>query len=371
MTPRSLRSLAFLAAVCGTGSLTAAEPGPTLEDLQRQITQQQAQLDALAAQLEDTSAPSRTTIGGYGELHYNNLDSGDEIDFHRFVIYIGHEISDSIRLYSELELEHAVASKDDEGEVELEQAFVEFDVGIDTKVKGGLFLVPIGLINETHEPTTFYGVERNPVETHIIPSTWREAGAMVSAPIGGSRFSYDFGLHSGLALDNTFDIRDARQEASEAMANELATTARLRWQSDDGIELGLSIYHQNEMSQGTVAGAGAGTLYEAHATIARGAFGLRALGARWELEGAAPAAAGKDIQEGAYAEGSWKPRAEFGFFVRYAEWDTGGIGSTAAAQLNAGINWWPHPDVVVKFDVQDQGDSASDDGFNLGIGYRF
>jgi hypothetical protein len=369
-SPRASLVLAAGLTTLSGGLALAAEPAVTLEELQRQVAAQQAQLDALAQQLDDAPNASRTTLGGYGELHYNALDSGKEIDFHRFVLFVGHEFSDRIRLFSELELEHAVASSSDAGEVELEQAYVEFEVGADTTLKGGLFLVPVGFLNETHEPTTFYGVERNPVERNIIPTTWREAGAMVTAPIGDSGFSYDFALTSGLNVDASFDIRDGRQEAMEAVADELASTARVRWQGH-GLELGGSVFVQNDISQGLVPGAGAGTLLEAHAAYTIGAFAFKALAAQWQLDGSAPAALDKDAQQGAYAEGAWKPADAFGLFVRYSEWDNGGAGPTATDQINAGVNWWPHPDVVVKFDIQDQGMAADDDGFNLGIGFRF
>jgi hypothetical protein len=375
MTPVPLRaSLAFAIGLASFAPslASAAEPTVTLEELQRQVREQQAQLDALAAQLDEAPSASRTTIGGYGELHYNALDSKKEIDFHRFVLFVGHEFNDRIRLFSEFELEHALAGEGKKGEVELEQAYIEFLVGADTRVKGGLFLVPVGFLNETHEPTTFYGVERNPVENAIIPTTWWEAGAMVSAPLGGvdSGFSYDFGLHSGLYVTNTFNIRSGRQKVSEAKADELATTARLRWQGE-GLELGASVYYQDDISQGLVPGAGAGTLVEMHAGLVVGQFAFKALGAQWLLDGPAPEALQKDEQQGAYLEGAWRPGGSWGAFVRYAEWDNGGIGATERSQVNAGINWWPHENVVIKFDVQDQGKSVGDDGFNLGIGYRF
>ena len=367
---RASLAAALALATLSSGLAFAAAPEVTLEELQRQIREQQAQLDALAAQLDEAPSASRTTIGGYGELHYNALDSKKEIDFHRFVLFFGHEFNDRIRLFSELELEHALSGDGEPGEVELEQAYIEFAVGADTKVKGGLFLVPVGFLNETHEPTTFYGVERNPIENAIVPTTWWEAGAMVTAPIGDSGFSYDFGLHSGLNVDGSFNIRSGRQKVSEAVADELASTARLRWQGD-GLEVGGSVFYQADITQGLVPGAGAGTLVEAHASLAVGAFAFKALGARWLLDGPAPAALAKDEQQGAYLEGAWKPASAWGVFLRYAEWDTGGVGDTARNQVSAGVNWWPHEDVVVKFDVQDQGLAADDDGFNLGIGYRF
>ena len=371
LTTRALLPATLALAVSGLAF--AADPAPvTLEELQRQIREQQAQLDALAAQLDDAATPaSRTTIGGYGELHYNALDSKTEIDFHRFVLFFGHEFNDRIRLFSEFELEHALAGESEPGEVELEQAYIEFDVGVDTKVKGGLFLVPIGILNETHEPTTFYGVERNPVENAIIPSTWWEAGAMVSAPIGSSGFSYDFGLHSGLNVDATFNLRNGRQKVAEAVADELANTARLRWQGG-GLELAGSVFYQADITQGLVPGRRRGHAARSACRVHGGA--VRVQGAR------GPMATGwhcpRRIGEGTSSKAPtprapWKPAAEWGLFVRYAEWDNGGVGVTERGQINAGVNWWPHENVVIKFDLQDQSKSVDDDGFNLGIGYRF
>ena len=78
-------------------------------------------------------------------------------------------------------MEHAVSSADDPGEVEVEQFYVDHDFNKTWRVKAGLFLMPVGLLNEHHEPTNYYGVQRNFVETLIIPTTWREGGLAVKA----------------------------------------------------------------------------------------------------------------------------------------------------------------------------------------------
>ncbi|HDY83388.1 MAG TPA: porin, partial [Halieaceae bacterium] len=92
---------------------------------------------------------SKTQLGGYGELHYNNLDSKDEIDLHRVVLLLNHQFTDDVRFVSEIEFEH------DGDEVEVEQAYVEFDLNQQTFAKAGVFLMPVGILNETHEPATF------------------------------------------------------------------------------------------------------------------------------------------------------------------------------------------------------------------------
>jgi hypothetical protein len=231
--------------------------------------------------------------------------------------------------------------------------------------------VPIGILNETHEPPTFYGVERNPIETNVIPSTWREGGVQLSGRLGSAGLGYDIAVSSGLALDATFVVRDGRQHVSEAIADELMTTARVKYTGMPGLELATSVAYQGDMTQGLVAGAGAGTLVSAHAKYERGAFSARALWAAWTLDGAAPAAVGKDRQDGYYAEAAWKLVPTFGVFARYNLWDNGGVGATERSQANVGFNWWPHPNVVFKFDLQDQGESVDDDGFSLGVGYSF
>ena len=122
---------------------------------------------------------NRTSIGGYGELHLNGGHT-DEIDFHRFVLFINHDFNDWIHLFSELELEHAIAGEGKAGEIELEQAWIRFDIKEDKfgpfskflqYVDIGQMLIPTGIINETHEPPTFFGVERDEVEKNIIPAT--------------------------------------------------------------------------------------------------------------------------------------------------------------------------------------------------------
>lgn len=360
--------------------------------LKQAHAQQQAQIESLADQAERSSVVSKAQIGGYGEMHYNNLDSKRELDFHRFVLYFGYDFSDRIRFASELEFEHAFLeatevdvetdpnSGDIEaievertpGEVELEQAYLEFGLPARQQIKGGLFLVPVGILNETHEPTTFYGVERNIVESAIIPTTWREGGAVISGPIAETGLSYDFAVHSGLKLDDNFMIRSGRQHVAEAVANDLAYTARLRYAGIPGVQIAGSLQYQTDAAQGLTSETISAVLTEAHAIIEKGPFSARVLWAGWQLDGEAPKAVNRDGQDGYYAETAYRVLPAVGIFARYSAVDTGGTADvTEVRQTNVGINWWPHKDVVLKADIQDQDNAADNDGFNLGIGYRF
>lgn len=326
----------------------------------------------------------KTTIGGYGELHYNNLDGKggasdqDAIDFHRFVLFFGHEFNDNIRFFSELELEHSIAGEGKNGEIELEQAFLDFDLNGNHTARAGMFLLPVGIINETHEPPTFYGTERNPVEKNIIPATWWAAGTGLHGQLGKG-FSYDAYIHSGLAVPDSFSIRSGRQKVSKAKANDLAATARLKYTGIAGLELALSTQYQQDIGQGLVAGLKSANLIETHAIWSTGPFTLKALYAAWDIDGTAVKASGADKQRGFYLEPSFRISEQFGVFTRFNQWDNkAGSNSGSAAdsekqQWDIGINYWPHEDVVIKADYQYQNndDGKEQNGLNIGLGYQF
>lgn len=322
-----------------------------------------------------SSGAGDTKIGGYGEIHYNNLDSKKEMDFHRFVLFFGHSFSDRVRFFSEMELEHTVAGEGKKGEIELEQAFIEFDLSDRHRAQAGLFVLPVGILNQTHEPPTFYGVERNPVETNIIPTTWWEGGAGLNGEIAPG-WGYDVTVSSGLFVPtsgtNAYLIRSGRQAVSNARANDLAYTGRIKWTGWSGVELAATAQYQADVTQGTAAAASA-TLFEAHAVVSQGPFGLRALYANWNVDSDPAKAVGRDTQSGWYIEPSYKILPNVGVFVRYNTWDNqaGDSADSEKQQTNLGVNFWPHEDVVIKADIQQQSGVINDDGFNLGIGYQF
>ena len=348
----------------------------------------QDQMNQLADAMENqpASSASKVHIGGYGELHYNNLEkpNGEEfkqLDFHRFVLFFGYDFSESIRFHSELELEHALVEDTDDGtgpgEIELEQAYIEFDLTENMETKAGLFLIPVGILNETHEPTTFYGVERNPVESRIIPTTWWEGGAALTGRFGGSGVSYDLAITSG--LDGGTDIRGGRQKVAKASANDFAYTGRLKYTGLRGLELAGTAQYQSDMTQSTNPDINDATLLSAHLIYNISQFQLRALYANWDIDvttNASAADQAKDKQDGYYVEGSWKFVPSAGVFARYNVWDNGGVGDTEKTQTDVGFNYWPHEGVVIKFDYQKQDHGAvneadEQDGFNIGLGYAF
>lgn len=393
---RRLLGIALLAAG------TAAAQEPTLEqlieivrqqeqriaELERQQEQTDTELEATADYVEsmDTAgSDSATTLGGYGELHYNNLDADDpsndvdEIDFHRFVLFLGHRFNDRVSFFGELEVEHALAGDDKPGEVEVEQAYVDIKLGDTLSAKTGLFLLPIGFLNETHEPPTFYGVERNDIENIIVPTTWWEGGGGFSGNTSQG-LSWDVAMHSGLQMPtdggSAFRVRSGRQKVADALNNNWAYTARVRYTGLPGLELGASYQYQSDPSQQAGDGLDKGQLLVAHLAWSVEDFMLKALYGQWNFDGFAVEAAGADKQDGWFVEPSYRLSDRWGVYARLEEVD-GARDIDTFDQWEAGFNYWIDPNIVLKFDYRsrdhDLGSLAGEnfDGFDLGFGYQF
>ena len=400
----------LLAAAVAVASL-GAQAAPSLDEMWEVIQQQQAEIAELKAQLNKTDTKlvetemmvtatadaveqgaaasgslakmaqwaEKTRIGGYGEHHFNRFaDSEDQVDAHRYVLFFGHQFTDDVRFFSEFELEHGIAGEDQPGEIELEQAYIEWDYAQNHSVQVGQFLIPVGIMNETHEPDTFYGTERNLVEKNIIPATWWESGVMLKGELAPG-LSYNFALHSGLNSPDTgskaFQIRDGRQKSAKATAEDFAYTARLKYTGIAGLELGATVQYQEDISQGTVSDASA-MLTEVHGIYQQNDFGVRALWAEWDVDGDAAKLAGRDKQDGWYVEPSYKVTEKLGVFTRYSEFNNnaGDSSSIDSEVWDYGMNYWLTENVVLKLDYTDfvnESSGTDNDALNLGVGWSF
>ena len=236
--------------------------------------------------------------------------------------------------------------------------------------------MPVGILNETHEPDTFYGVERNTVEKNIIPSTWWEAGVMVTKVVSPG-ITIDAAVTSGLkATDATsYKPRSGRQKVAEADANSLAATGRIRYTAIPGLELAASLFVQGDYCQDQQVGCGSANLVETHAIYSKDKFTMRALYARWDIDGDDVVADGADKQHGYYIEPSYRFNDKWGAFARYELYDNndGGSSDTEVEARSIGFNYWIDPTVVAKFDYVDQSkaNQGDQDGINIGLGYSF
>lgn len=360
------------------------------EDLQKQIDILAKEIESLKQEQGGASNPfSKVNLGGYGEIHYNHYNqdpefggkqSKDKVDAHRFVLFVGYDFTDKVRFFSEVELEHSLSGDGEPGEVELEQAYIEVDTSANTKLKMGQFLIPVGIINETHEPDTFYGVERNKLESSVIPATWWEAGAMFSQDLGAG-LTYDVAVHSGLFMDDSDGIRSGRQKVAEAKANSGAATGRIRYVGIPGLDLASSIQYQQDVNQDDPERIGlrevSGRLVEAHARYTIAGVTATVQKARWDFNDFGTAG---DRQEGELYELSYKVTDKLGVFGRYENINLdaeGGNEDSAQMISTYGVNYWIVPQVVVKADVQNvnykdpTSDDKASDSINLGLGWSF
>ncbi len=342
--------------------------------------------DAFAENDSGSNWTNNTSIGGYGELHYTNLTTEgrnheESVDFHRYVLFFNHEFSDKLRLFTELELEHALAGDGKPGEIELEQAWLQYDVSHEAAIRAGLLLMPVGILNEIHEPDTFYGVDRNLVETKIIPATWWEAGL-------AGQYQFDNGLQidamisSGLDMSDHFgNIRKSRQKVSKQTANDPLFGLRLKYTGITGLRLSGTVLHQTDMAQSNAIDIGSGTLIETHAIynhpIGPGMFTTKGMYSQWFIDVNDPSQQSADNQTGFFLEPSYRIPTSYGdvgIYGRYSYIDYYTGDANEYDIWEGGLNWWVNKNVVLKADWQhhDKRNGIGDrNGFNLGLGYQF
>jgi hypothetical protein len=345
------------------------------------------------------------SIGGYGEAFYRNYvsdkqpDDSDTADFLRGVLYFGYKFTDSIVFNSEIEIEHA-------DEIFLEFATIDFLLRDYANIKTGLMLIPMGFINEIHEPTFFYGVNRPDVERFLIPSTWRENGVGLFGNLG-ELFSYK--LYGVNGLDATGfsqgGIRGGRQKGSKALAEDLAVVGRIDFTPTENLLLGASVYAGNSGQNQTIDDISIPdsftTLYDIHAQYQWRNLWLRGLwtqvfvsqaGALSEaLQDIGELEAGEGIASvmmGGYGEIAYdiwglfaeSPRSLEPYY-RFEWYDTqydmpDGFDRDEHFRRTVhtiGLQFKPIPNVVFKADYRnrDAQEGQLADEFNLGFGYVF
>jgi hypothetical protein len=303
------------------------------------------------------------------------LGDKEQIDFHRFVLFIDHEFNDRMQLITEIELEHSIAGDGQPGEVELEQAYLNFDLGNDYALRAGLFLLPVGIINRFHEPTTFYGTERNFVESEILPSTWWEGGVGLNKRFD-SGLALDLSGHSALDVpadgDSAFRIRSGREKVGEAPASAVATTFNVEHNGlYPGVGVGGSVQYQSDITQTTSSENNSAWMTEAHLKYQIGGFELRGVYGRWDISGKTPASLGLDQQDGYYLEPSYTFSTGIGDFGVFGRWSRLNAEKIDSNIYDVGINYWPHENIVFKVDYTKIEDAEDDDFINVGLGFQF
>ena len=187
------------------------------------------------------------SIGGYGELHWNQEINNDgdkiinQLDFHRFIIFYGYNYTEKWSFKSELEIEHNIIDGNGnyDGEVELEQAYVNYHAN-KWGFKTGVLLISAGYINETHEPPTFLSVERPDYAKYVIPTTWFGNGFGFYGYFSG--INWKVNIMEDLKASGIGDgIRDARGKGYKTTAYDWTKNIRFDYNNVPGINIGGSI----------------------------------------------------------------------------------------------------------------------------------
>jgi DtxR family transcriptional regulator, Mn-dependent transcriptional regulator len=347
--------------------------------------------------------PSTGPISGYMEFHVNKADHEPAvIDFHRFVLLLTHSFTSKVRFVGELELEHAVVEGlEESGELELEQAYVDFLLSRPLNLRAGMVLLPLGIINERHEPPVFNGVERPFVDTVIIPTTWFDAGAGVHGEIGrGLRYrAYVVSPLNAREFSADEGIREGLQKGAEATAPHIAFTGRAEYLGVRGLTVGAAVWRGTSQLVRTPKVESNVTLGETDARYRRGRLELRGEFARVSIANAAqlnetigrgtgvPPNIARALR-GFYGEAGYRiwdagaPR-DLVTFVRYENFDTqfrmpAGLLPRKEFDRDAwvtGVTYYPEPDVAVKADYiylrNQSGVFANRRLFNVGLGWWF
>ncbi len=199
---------------------------------------------------------SGVSLAGYGEIVYQNYSATkddaqssnktDQIDYLRNILYVGYKFNNRFLFNAEIEIEHAVAGEDGPGEVAMEFGYIDAILSPTITIRGGMMLIPVGIINELHEPPTFFGVLRPQTARQIIPTTWRSNGIGLLGSTS-SGISYRLYLVEGLNAVNysSRGIRSGRQSGAKAIAEDFALTGRLEYAGIPGLTLGASFFTGN------------------------------------------------------------------------------------------------------------------------------
>ena len=369
---------------------------------QDSINNPQKQLNA-AQRILSGNYGKAVTVGAYGEMTYNQPESQNgELDVQRMVLLFGYRFNDKTQFVTEVEIEHVE-------EVFVEQAFINYNVADNISLRGGLMLVPMGIINEYHEPTTFNGVERPAVDNAIVPTTWREMGVGVTGRFPEASIGYQAYVFNGFKstanedgdvtgfLKGSNGLRSGRQKGIQSTIDSPTFSTKIEYYGLPGLRLGLSGYFGKTQATEDVEdidGANIGismvgfdARYAKKRFTARGQFIYASLSDTEDYNTLVESDLGSALM-GYYAEVAYnllplnKEQRLF-VFTRYENYDThasteGSLISNDAynrTDITTGLSYHIAPGVVVKGDYQFRSNKAENSDvnnlLNFGIGVWF
>ena len=362
------------------------------------IINPQNQVNAAQRILSTNLNQQGLTVGGYAETHYNGISGKNaKLDVHRVVMLFGYKFNERTQFITELEFEHVK-------EIYVEQAFLQYSLSDNVNLRAGLMLVPMGIINEYHEPTTFNGVERPSMDKSIVPTTWREIGLGVTGKFDEASLRYQVYMFNGFTSNNngkflggSNGLRNGRQKGAESTMNNVNFSGKLDYYGLPGLRLGLSGYFgrtQSDKAIEDIDGADVGVAmigldarYAKNRFTARGQFIHASITDSDAYNNYYGSDLGSALQ-GWYVEGAYnllsqdKEQQLFGF-VRYEDFNTHASTAGSLAQnlsydrneWTLGLTWKVAQGAAFKADYQLKNNAVvgatTTKQFNLGFGIWF
>ena len=350
-------------------------------------------------------------FGAYGELHYNNFQGDDShngqgaagtdrdmIEFHRFVLLGEVQLAERIRFVTEIELEHGFA-QGGQGEIELEQCYLDFTYYDSHSIRAGVLLTPISIGNLYHEPTVFHGVERPEFDRMVVPTTWFESGASVQGNVM-SRLGYQVAVQAApdaskyRAQDG---LRAGRQKGYKSSADDMMVTARLDYKPGFGLWFAAAgAYMDGNRDEDITTVASPAVLYTLEARWKHLGWDAGVSWGQCFIDNAGthpntiltPTSPVPDSYNGVSAFLAYDvlsllttSEQQVYLFARYEDIDMqaevpSGTTANEAHQsqiYQVGVTWLITPNVVVKADYRDYENEADTavDSWNLGVGFAF
>ncbi len=163
------------------------------------------------------------SIGAYGEMKFGlqqNPAAGGQwqngFDAHRLVLLPTYLITPNIIFNAEIEFEHGGSAFDADdklhGSAEVEQIWIDFKMIDQFNWRApGIDLIPIGYINEHHEPTAFYSVNRPALYNGLIPSTWKAPATSIYGRLADGLY---YTLQASSSLEDFGGDFDSRTDAN-------------------------------------------------------------------------------------------------------------------------------------------------------------
>ena len=360
----------------------------------------------------DEDGSNKLYIKLYGHIDYNQkIESGKrnpgKMDVHRLVTLFGYQFNRKTQFVTEIEVEHG-------NEIFVEQAFVKHRISRGISLKTGLLLIPMGFINEMHEPTFFYSVERPLLDKNIIPSTWREIGAGITGLFPKRSLKYQLYLvnnpisyNGGSAkINGKTGIRSARQKGIKSLVSSIpGLSGQIEYFGLEGIKVGLSAYYGKTNT--ALASQYAGIITDENTAIVdsstvnlsmatvHASFNKNQWTARFQYTLAGFGNADKynaftssdvpELMHGFYGLLAYDlindqkitlaPFARFSHLNNHLQVSEAIIQNEALRQniMTVGVNYKPDPGVVFKIDYQfyNLGDGTNYQQFNTGVGVWF